>query len=89
MTVSVISNIGQINYQAEYGGIQRTRFSCSICCLSVTENPTICHMSIHGAQTFPAKLENMVDKEDEEYLYFHCMIKGRRMVMFLDFSTVI
>ena len=28
---------------------------CSICCLSVTENPRTFHMSIRDAQTFPAK----------------------------------
>ena len=49
---------GNVNSRAEYEGIQRTRFSdCSTCCLSVTENPRIFHMSVRYVQTSPAKFE--------------------------------
>ena len=34
-----------------------------ICCLSVTENLRIFHMSIHDKQSFPAKYENIAGKE--------------------------
>ena len=48
----------KINSRVNYEGIQRTRFYGSRCCLSVTENPRIFHMSIRDVQTFPAKYED-------------------------------